>query len=136
MNFPFENWMYDLLFFTSLLSILGVSALAYGYRASLVSEDKVTRLFAASMVFLAMGYAMRRFSWDIVIPLLYDVNYYNPVNIVFNVVNMFAVYFGLRARWFLIPEPERYEWRWYTAWMHPGLFRIRVRPTREGDDIR
>lgn len=136
MTFPFNDWLYDMLFFTSLVSIIGVSVLAYGYRASLVSEDRITRYFAASMVFLALGYALRRFSWDIVVPLYTGGVDYSPVNIIFNVINLIAVYFGLRARWLLIPEPERYAWKWYTAWMHPGLFRIRVNRIREGEDPR
>lgn len=133
MNLLFESWTYGLLFLTSIVSIAGVSALAYGYRASLYNEDPIARLFAMSLMFLALGYITRRLAWDVVMPIIYDVTYFNPANMIFNVINMIAVYVGLRARWMMMPEEDRYKWHWYSAWMYPGVFRMRIKVVMEKD---
>lgn len=125
MNFAHHDFLYDLLLITSVTSIVGVSAMAYGYRASLYSENHTTKWFARSITLLAMGYVFRRITWDLAVPLFVGSIYYEPADIVFNVINLAAVYFGLQARLELIPEHERHRWHWYSAWMHPGLFRVR-----------
>lgn len=118
--------MTALLFITSLFSIIGVSVLAYGYRASLFSEDPATRWFARSMVLLSISFFWRRLVWDIAVPTLTGVHAENPsVNIVLNMIAIASVYAGLKARWLLIPDCDRADWRWYTSWAHPSIFQIR-----------
>lgn len=126
MNFTHHDFLYDLLLITSLVSIVGVAVMAYGYRASLYSDNLVTKWFARSLTLLATAYVLRRMTWDVIVPLFVGSIYYEPANIIFNLINLAAVYFGLQARLHLIPEPERSRWHWYSAWMHPGLFRIRL----------
>ena len=129
-----HDFIYDLLFVSSLLSIVGVGIMAYGYRSSLVSKDEVTRWFASSLVFLALAYALRRLTWDIAYPIYAGGANYSPINIVFNLINLVAVYYGLKARHLLIPESERHRWRWYTSWMHPHIFKFRVEPVDDRGD--
>lgn len=118
--------MTELLFITSLISIIGVALLAYGYRISLFSHDKATRWFARSMAFLAVSIAVRRLAWDIWHPIVTGEIDQRPLNIVVNIVTILAVYAGLRARLMLIPDDERTAWHWYSAWAHPALFKLRV----------
>lgn len=127
MSLPFNMWLYDVLLLSSILSIVGVSAMAYGYRASLFNPDRVVRLFAASLMLLAVGYTTRRFTWDVVMPFLFGIEFFSPLSIVFNVINIAAAYVGLKARWLMIPEEERKKWSWYSAWMYPGILRLRIR---------
>jgi len=120
------------LFASSLLSMIGVTALAYGYRASMFSGDPATKWFARSMALLAVAIFARRLAWDIIHPIVVPGSDQRPINIVINVVTLIAVYAGLRARLMLIPEPERSRWRWYNSWAHPSLWKLRVdRPIAE-----
>ena len=118
--------MTALLFITSLFSIIGVSVLAYGYRASLFSEDPATRWFARSMALIAVSVVMRRTAWDIIKPIVNSTVDQRPINIMVNIVTIFAVYAGLKARLALIPDDERGDWHWWSAWQHPSIWAMRV----------
>ena len=118
--------MTALLFITSLFSIIGVSVLAYGYRASLFSEDPATRWFARSMALLAVSVFVRRMAWDIIHPIVNSSVDQRPINIMVNIVTIFAVYAGLKARLALIPDDERGDWHWWSAWQHPSIWAMRV----------
>ena len=118
--------MTALLFITSLFSIIGVSVLAYGYRASLFSEDPATRWFARSMALLAVAVVMRRMAWDIIHPIVNSTVDHRPINVVVNIVAIFAVYAGLKARLALIPDDERGSWHWWSAWQHPSIWSLRA----------
>lgn len=124
-----------LLFATSLISIIGVSVLAYGYRASLFSPDLATRWFARSMALLAVSIFARRLAWDIWHPIVTGEVDQRPLNIAVNIVTIIAVHAGLKARLMLIPDDEREGWRWWNAWAHPALWRLRVdRPIAPHED--
>ena len=118
--------MTALLFITSLFSIIGVSVLAYGYRASLFSEDPATRWFARSMALLAVSVFVRRMAWDIIHPIVNSTVDQRPINIMVNIVTIFAVYAGLKARLALIPDDERGSWHWWSAWQHPSIWSLRA----------
>ena len=118
--------MTALLFITSLFSIIGVSVLAYGYRASLFSEDPATRWFARSMALLAVAVVMRWMAWDIIKPIVNSGVDQRPINIMVNIVTIFAVYAGLKARLALIPDDERGDWHWWSAWQHPSIWSLRA----------
>lgn len=118
--------MTALLFITSLFSIIGVSVLAYGYRASLFSEDPATRWFARSMALLAVSVFVRRMAWDIIHPVVNAQVDQRPLNILVNIVTIFAVYAGLKARLALIPDDERGSWHWWSAWQHPSIWSLRA----------
>ena len=118
--------MTALLFITSLFSIIGVSVLAYGYRASLFSEDPATRWFARSMALLAVSVFVRRMAWDIIHPIVNSSVDQRPINVMVNIVTIFAVYAGLKARLALIPDDERGDWHWWSAWQHPSIWAMRV----------
>ena len=118
--------MTALLFITSLFSIIGVSVLAYGYRASLFSEDPATRWFARSMALLAVSVFVRRMAWDIIHPVVNAQVDQRPLNILVNIVTIFAVYAGLKARLALIPDDERGSWHWWSAWQHPSILSLRA----------
>lgn len=118
--------MTALLFITSLFSIIGVSVLAYGYRASLFSDDPATRWFARSMALLAVAVFVRRMAWDIIHPIVNSSVDQRPINIMVNIVTIFAVYAGLKARLALIPDDERGDWHWWSAWQHPSIWAMRV----------
>lgn len=118
--------MTALLFITSLFSIIGVSVLAYGYRASLFSDDPATRWFARSMALLAVSVVVRRMAWDIIHPVVNAQVDQRPLNILVNIVTIFAVYAGLKARLALIPDDERGDWHWWSAWQHPSIWAMRV----------
>ena len=118
--------MTALLFITSLFSIIGVSVLAYGYRASLFSEDPATRWFARSMALLAVSVFVRRMAWDIIHPIVNSTVDQRPINIMVNIVTIFAVYAGLKARLALIPDDERGDWHWWSAWQHPSIWSLRA----------
>lgn len=115
-----------LLFATSLISIFGVTLLAYGYRASLFSPDPATRWFSRSMALLAVAIFTRRLAWDIVHPVVTGEVDQRPLNIVINAVTIVGIYCGLRARLMLIPDDERRGWHWWSAWSHPSLWQLRV----------
>ena len=114
-----------LLVASSLLAIIGTALLAFGYRESLFSGDPATRGFAWCMAFLAASIFCRRFTWDILHPVVTGDLDQRPLNIAFNVLAIAGAYFGLRSRLALIPPCERDRWRWWSAWAHPGLFRPR-----------
>lgn len=118
--------MTALLFITSLFSIIGVSVLAYGYRASLFSEDPATRWFARSMALLAVSVFVRRMAWDIIHPIVNSTVDQRPINVMVNIVTIFAVYAGLKARLALIPDDERGDWHWWSAWQHPSIWSLRA----------
>lgn len=118
--------MTALLFITSLFSIIGVSVLAYGYRASLFSEDPATRWFARSMALLAVSVFVRRMAWDIIHPIVNSSVDQRPINVMVNIVTIFAVYAGLKARLMLIPDDERGDWHWWSAWQHPSIWALRA----------
>lgn len=118
--------MTALLFITSLFSIIGVSVLAYGYRASLFSEDPATRWFARSMALLAVAVFVRWMAWDIIKPIVNSSVDQRPINIMVNIVTIFAVYAGLKARLALIPDDERGDWHWWSAWQHPSIWSLRA----------
>lgn len=127
--------MTTLLFITSLISIIGVSVLAYGYRASLFSPDLATRWFARSMALLAVSVFIRRLAWDILRPVVTGEVDQRPLNIIVNIITIVAVYAGLKARLMLIPADERNGWHWWSAWAHPALWRLRVdRPIASHED--
>lgn len=127
--------MTTLLFITSLFSIIGVTVLAYGYRASLFSEDMATRWFARSMAFLAMSIFLRRMAWDLIHPIVNGEVDQRPLNILVNIMTIVAVYAGLKARLMLIPDDERQDWHWWSAWAHPAMWRLRVdRPIAPHED--
>ena len=114
-----------LLILSSLLAIFGVGALSYGYRASLFSADPATRWFAWSMALLCTSVFWRRFTWDIwdsiVVAGRVD---QRPLNLLFNLICIAAVYAGLQARLMLIPEAERPRWHWWNAWTHPSIWEL------------
>lgn len=114
-----------LLVSSSLVTIAGVAMLAYAYRASLFSGDPATRWFSWSMALLAVSIFCRRLTWDILNPVVSGGVDQRPLNILFNVVAILAVYAGLRARLLIIPDNERSGWVWWTSWMHPELLRFR-----------
>ena len=118
--------MTALLFITSLFSIIGVSVLAYGYRASLFSDDPATRWFARSMALIAVSVVMRRTAWDIIHPIVNSTVDQRPINVMVNIVTIFAVYAGLKARLALIPDDERGSWHWWSAWQHPSIWSVRA----------
>ena len=118
--------MTALLFITSLFSIIGVSVLAYGYRASLFSDDPATRWFARSMALIAVSVVMRSTAWDIIHPIVNSTVDQRPINIMLNIVTIFAVYAGLKARLALIPDDERGSWHWWSAWQHPSIWSLRA----------
>lgn len=115
-----------LLMASSILAIVGVCVLAYGYRASLFSDDPVTRNFSWSMVLLALSVGSRRMMWDVLNPMGLSGNDPRPMNILFNLIALMAIYAGLRARLLMIQDSERGAWRWWNAWAHPGLLRFRI----------
>lgn len=119
--------MQYLLFLSSILAVSGTAAIAYGYRASLFSGDPATRWFSRSMALLALSIFGRRFTWDILVPATVGGYDPRPLNIVYNLIAILAVYAGLNARLWLIPEDERGQWHWYSAWLHPSTTRIRDR---------
>lgn len=124
-----------LLFTTSMFSMIGVTALAYGYRASILSDDPATRWFARSMALLAAVIFARRLAWDIMRPVVTGEVDQRPLNIIINIATLMAVYAGLRARLLLIPSDERSRWRWYNSWAHPSLWRLRTdRPIGPHED--
>lgn len=121
---------------TSFLSVIGMAALAYGYRRSLTQGAMLTRCFAWSLVLLAIAYSIRRGLWDILEPWYPGIYAYNPViNTALNLISLVAVYFGLRARWYLIPVQYRREWPWWSAWLHPDRCVFRNFYRRPDDQI-
>ena len=121
-----------LLMASSLLAICGVALLAFGYRHSLFSADPATRWFSRSMALLAASIFGRRLTWDLLHPIVSGDVDQRPLNVVFNLIAIVAVYAGLRARLLLIPEEDREGWRWWTAWAHPSIFRFGTDATRDG----
>lgn len=117
---------------SSVGAITGVVALAYAYRASLLSPDPATHWFAWSMALLAVSVFGRRFTWDIWWPVVTGEIDQRPANIIYNLIAITAVYAGLRSRLALVPRAERHLWRWWNCWTHPHPFRLRAaRPDAE-----
>lgn len=121
-----------LLMASSLLAICGVALLAIGYRHSLFSADPATRWFSRSMALLAASIFGRRLTWDLLHPIVSGDVDQRPLNVVFNLIAIAAVYAGLRARLLLIPEEDRADWRWWTAWAHPSIWRFGTDTPRSG----
>lgn len=114
----------------AVLAILGMTAVAVGYRASLREPFTATWYFVSSIMLIAMSVTLRLAYWDLIWVImkgqypetarLWSGSFGRPeMNFLFNVVFLLGVYFGLKARQLLIPVEEQASWPWWKAWAHP-----------------
>ena len=123
-------------FLTSLLStllVLGLIAVALGYRHSVMKpEHSAEWFFAMSKVLFAVAFGMRLLFWDVIWGTLRytdrdaaiifsDVIGGVNSNLISILVGLFAVYCSLKARQLLLAEEEQKHWHWLIAWAHPRL---------------
>lgn len=118
----------------SLLAAAGLFASAYGWRYSLTREaDDAERFFAGAKVLYALAIGSHLVFWAGMWALW--VSPEGPpaispaalisVNILTGGLVLLGAYCSLQARWLLIPEGERENWRWWNGWMHPSGWRRR-----------
>lgn len=117
----------------SMLLVLGLIAVALGYRHSLMRRERTPEFyFALSKVLIAMAFAFRLLWWDGVWNIMrhIDRDAAHAVsdaiggvnsNIVSILIGLAGVYASLRARQLLLREEERVHWPWFLAWAHPSI---------------
>lgn len=117
------------------LSIVGMLAIAYGYRGALRERYTATWFFVLSNILLAASVTLRLLYWDIVWVIMKNewpesamawrsIMGRAEMNVVFNAIFLIGVYLGLKSRQLLIPDEERADWPWYVSWLHPTRMRI------------
>lgn len=118
----------------SMLTVLGLIAIAYAWRHSLRQRDGAAEwFFAASKVMLAIGIGLRLIAWDAVWGIGKDITPVTrelftavggvSINVVSSAIILIGVYLSLKARQLLIPERDRGCYPWFLAWLHPRRLR-------------
>ena len=116
----------------AVLTVAGMMAIAWGYRASLRHRGTATWYFAMGVAVLAGSMGLRRIYWDVVWTMARrhtpetafwwsDITGATNINIVFNSLVLASIYCSLKARQLLLPEDEQARWPWWRAWAHPSL---------------
>ncbi len=119
----------------SLVAALGLVAVAWGYRGHWTRRGSVTYHFAAGIAPLGVAYAVQRLYWDgfwTAFQWLDRPDWQawaewsggTRINILPNLIVLFATYHSLRALHLLIPEDGRPHWPWPIAWLYPIKCRI------------
>ena len=118
----------------SMLTVLGLTAIAYAWRHSLRQRDGAAEwFFAASKVMLAIGIGLRLITWDAIYGIgkeltpvtreLFTAVGGVSINVMSSGIILIGVYLSLKARQLLIPEGDRDRWPWFVAWLHPRRLR-------------
>jgi membrane protease YdiL (CAAX protease family) len=119
----------------AILSFAGMLMVAFAYRSSLSKDaDPATWYFSMSLLLIAISTALRRIYWDlfwdwsrkhepVIFAWLQENTEMEYINMCFNLIVLIAVYFALKARHELIPDEEKANWHWYSAWTYPEGFR-------------
>ena len=121
--------------FIAALSILGMIAIAYGYRGSLLDRYTATWFFGSSVIVLAASVIFRLVYWDIIWATMRhnwpeaardwaSIMGRTEMNLIFNAIFLLGIYLGLKSRQLLIPASERVNWPWYICWLHPAMPRF------------
>ena len=114
-------------FFTSLLVVAMMAAVFIGFARIWDSAGSpVIRNLSKGVMTVCLTLVARSSYWDVTQRVLGDA--WPAVSAalggqqfstVFNLGAILAAYFFLRAKWWLIPDEERSEWHWYSAWLYP-----------------
>lgn len=119
--------------FLSTLLVLGLVAVALGYRHSVMRmEHSPEWFFAMSKVLFAIAMGMRLLFWDVIWGTLRATDREAAIrfsdaiggvnsNVVSILIGLVGVYCSLKARQLLLAEEERKHWHWLIAWAHPRL---------------
>lgn len=125
----------------STLLVMGLAAVALGYRHSIRRYDHSPEwFFAMSKVLFAVAFGVRLLFWDVIWGTLRATDREAAIrlsdaiggvnsNVLSILIGLFAVYCSLKARQLLLAEEERKHWHWLIAWAHPRLFGF---PRRRG----
>lgn len=122
---------------TAVLATTGFAMVLWGY-APLVRRELGPMAFhlvrgaigVAAISLLRLGY------WDVTQyitgdawPVIREMLGGQQVSAVFNLLTLMAIRDFLKARYYAIPVPERHEWHWWSAWLHPnGRTRLKAFP--------
>lgn len=77
------------------------------------------RGLALGLIGICLVLALRQFYWGVLWALLNDRLIWTWENMLFDAATAASALTLLRARWLLIPEPERDHWSWLTAPLFP-----------------
>lgn len=121
--------------FFGAITIAGLAVVIFGFRRSLESLNRTTRLFTMGLGLLLLGYMLRGFYWDIwwqTFRYLDREAAYRwseliggqSINVIFYLISWWGIYLILKSRREMIDEHERANWPWYKAWLHPDGCRI------------
>lgn len=118
------------------MTILALAMIVWGFRSSFDSLNDVTRWFIKGFGFIALGYMIRGFYWDVFWQTLRYANREaasqwseatggTAINVVFYIIVLYGVYCVLKCREAMVPPDDRPNWPWYKAWSHPdGVFGV------------
>lgn len=117
-------------------TIVGLGAVAWGFRGHLWSSQVLLRHFSRGLVWLAASFGLRMIYWDVFFTWfeLVDPERWaawaaitggTNVNIIFLSMTFCGAYHTLNALLHLVPEGERFRWRWWNVAIYParGLWR-------------
>ena len=115
-------------FISALILMAGMAAVARGFAPLIRDIDAgFPTHIVSGVTIMVIVLVFRSGYWDItqfiagdMWPEIYQMLGGQQISSVFNLLMLWAVYHFLRARWFLIPDEERGDWYWFTAWAHPG----------------
>lgn len=120
----------------STLLVLGLVAVALGYRHSVVKpEHSPEWFFAMSKVLFALAMGMRLLFWDVIWGTLRATDREAAItfsdaiggvnsNLISILIGLIGVYCSLKARQLLLAEEEQKHWHWLWAWAHPQILGI------------
>ncbi|TMV79967.1 hypothetical protein FGG78_25635 [Thioclava sp. BHET1] len=111
------------------IAILVLTANGFGYLRILVANDQGVRVkhFTRMIFALCLAYAWRSIWWDVA-PGVMSVDHWNWLrrivtsdiaNSVFDLVAIYAGVHGLKALYLMVPDSDRLQWRWWSAWAYP-----------------
>lgn len=114
---------------TAIIAMVGLFLVARGYwpllRPGLGSPwaDNIMK----GVIIIAVTLTLRSGYWDVAQwalgpawPPVRDALGGQTFSTAFNIPLIVGVYYILKSRLYLIPEDEREQWRWWSAWAHPG----------------
>lgn len=123
-------------FATATIAAGAMFTVLWGYRRVWDdSHNHMMRNLRYGVVSIVVVLLLRSSYWDILQTVLPRENWLalrdflggQEFSSVFNLGLLVPCYFWLRAKWWLIPEEDRDDWRWWNAWRYPPKLTLHVK---------